>query len=124
MCYSSSIRKMSKRSFNLYWSKNSSERIKNNNFISNESISKNYGWVRYSFFPIAYDENGKLSSVIFAVSNINKQKVKEQSLIKLSHHDGLTGLFNRYSFEKDIHNNQFNTKNCVIVAADINFWNK
>lgn len=98
-----------------------SERIKNNNFISNESISKNYGWVRYSFFPIAYDENGKLSSVIFAVSNINKQKVKEQSLIKLSHHDGLTGLFNRYSFEKDIHNNQFNTKNCVIVAADINF---
>lgn len=96
------------------------EKIKNKKTLSTEVISKKYGWVRMSFFPISYDYNGNLVNVVFATSVIDEQKRREEELIKLSRYDVLTGVFNRFSYEDDLAKYKENKNLDVIISADVN----
>lgn len=99
---------------------NLTERIRGNSYITYEVMGLNLGWVRLAIFPILDDENDKFTNVIFAISNINEQKCNEENLKKLSYTDGLTGLFNRYSFEIDLRKFEVNLKFGVIISVDVN----
>lgn len=96
------------------------EKIKNKKTLSTEVISKKYGWVRMSFFPISYDYNGNLVNVVFATSVIDEQKRREEELIKLSRYDVLTGVFNRFSYEDDLAKYKEDKNLDVIISADVN----
>lgn len=96
------------------------EKIKNKKTLSTEVISKKYGWVRMSFFPISYDYNGNLVNVVFATSVIDEQKRREEELIKLSRYDVLTGVFNRFSYEDDLAKYKEDKDLDVIISADVN----
>ncbi len=96
------------------------EKIKNKKTLSTEVISKKYGWVRMSFFPISYDYNGNLINVVFATSVIDEQKRREEELIKLSRYDVLTGVFNRFSYEDDLAKYKEDKNLDVIISADVN----
>lgn len=99
---------------------NLDKRIEGNSYITYEVMGLNLGWIRFAFFPISSDKNNKLSNVIFAVSNINEQKCNEENLKKLSYTDGLTGLFNRYSFEIDLRKFEIDCNYGAVISADVN----
>ena len=57
------------------------------------------GWCRARFIVLDRDDDGKLSRVIYAVENINKEKEREDHLLYVSQTDLMTGLLNRGSGE-------------------------
>ncbi len=52
-------------------------RLSGKNYVSFDFIGKFTGWCRGYFLPLNYDENGKLSSVIFGIQNIDEEKRRE-----------------------------------------------
>lgn len=77
-----------------------SERLKEHNVINCEFLSKNYGWCKAYFIATEFDENQKISQIIFAIELIDEEKNRENNLIYLSQTDLMTGLKNRGSGEK------------------------
>lgn len=53
------------------------ERLKGHDIISCEYVGKNAGWRLANLIPLKYDEDGKLTNVIFAVRGIEAEKQKE-----------------------------------------------
>lgn len=53
------------------------ERVGDQKIISCEYIGKNSGWCLASLIPLKYDENGKLTNVVFAIRGIEAEKQKE-----------------------------------------------
>lgn len=77
------------------------KRLENTNFISTELTSIDNKWYRLAFIRIG-DNSERLSKVIFTSQNIDKEKRKEETLIRLTQTDKLTQLYNRYAYECDI----------------------
>jgi len=49
-----------------------------------------------------YDVDGNLVKILGVVMDITSEKLKEADIIYLSHHDTLTGLYNRFFFEEEL----------------------
>ncbi len=49
---------------------------------------------------VIYDENDKINNFIASFSDISERKESEERIHYLAHHDALTGLINRLSFEE------------------------
>ncbi len=60
------------------------------------------GWCRAQFIPVDFDENGKLRTVIFTVQQVHTEKMKEETLRRLSQTDGLSKLYNHITGENMI----------------------
>lgn len=77
------------------------KRLENTNYISTELTSIGNNWYRLAFIRIG-NNSEKLSKVIITSQNIDKEKRKEETLIRLTQTDKLTQLYNRYAYECDI----------------------
>jgi diguanylate cyclase (GGDEF)-like protein len=98
------------------------QRMKHKKIISEEFISKTFGWYRASFITIKADEEGYPTKVIYVTRNIDKQKKKEEALIIQSNTDEQTGLYNRRAYEADIEeqDDHITEENFVFVSLDVN----
>jgi len=98
------------------------DRMQGRKIITEDFVGNRYGWYRASFITIEQDENQKPTKVIFATRNIDKDKRKEESLIKKSNTDELTGLLNRRAYEDAISelNEEIKEDNFVYVSIDVN----
>lgn len=76
-----------------------------------------YIWFEEYITPV-YNEYGKLISIEGIARNIQKRKELERRLIYLSYHDHLTGVYNRYFFEKEKQrlNNEENIRVSIIIC--------
>lgn len=77
------------------------KRLENTKFISTELTTLDNKWYRLAFIRIG-DTSERLSKVIFTAQNIDKEKRKEETLLRLTQTDKLTQLYNRYAYECDI----------------------
>lgn len=77
------------------------ERLSDKNEVSCEVLNADNVWVRLSFVKVDNEKN-RLGRVVFLSKIIDDVKKKEEHLVEISTTDPLTGLFNRYAFEKHI----------------------
>lgn len=68
-------------------------RLKGKNTITREFLSNKGTWCRARFVNVMQGE--EIRYVIFAVEDINEQKLRERELISQAETDAMTGLFNR-----------------------------
>ena len=78
------------------------ERMKGKRTITLEFLGTKSGWCRARFIAVEYDENGRLSRVLWAVENIDAEKRIANRLLYLYETDLMTGIRNRGSGEKKI----------------------
>ena len=78
------------------------ERMKGLKTITMEFLGKKSGWCRARFIVVDYDENNRLSRLLWVVENIDAEKKKANHLLYLSETDIMTGIRNRGSGEKKI----------------------
>jgi len=67
------------------------------------------------------DESGNIIGVVLVFRDFTEKKEKQKTIHYLSHHDQLTGLYNRYFFEEQLH--KLDTQNNLpfsIAMADVN----
>lgn len=77
------------------------ERLSNRTEISCEVVNVDNVWVRLSFVKVD-DDKDRLGRVVFLSKIIDDVKKKEEHLVEISTTDPLTGLLNRYAFERHI----------------------
>lgn len=98
------------------------ERMKDKKIISTELLGKNVGWIRISFITVETDKNHLPTKVICSLMVIDEEKKKEESLVKQSNTDELTGCLNRRAYEEDV---RFYMENLpedqfVYISMDVN----
>lgn len=97
------------------------ERIGSRKSFTKEFRSKEVGWFRARFIVVKRGKNGLPVNVLFTTECIDEEKKKEEHLILLSNIDGLTGLYNRYSYEQDLQKQEENLcDDVVLVSMDVN----
>lgn len=98
------------------------ERLKDKKIISMELLGKNVGWIRMSFITIDKDSEGRAKRVICTTQVIDKEKRKEEKLIRESTTDKLTHCFNRSTYENDLQKFDDNPpgEDFVFIAVDVN----
>ena len=70
--------------------------------IDREFRSTKSGWFRAQYIVVERRADGTPKSVIYTVQSIDKQKQKEEHLLRISMTDELTGLYNRRRYDADI----------------------
>lgn len=98
------------------------ERMHDKKTISKQLIGKNTGWIQTMFIATETDPYGKPTKVIFTTRVIDEEKKNEESLIKKSMNDELTGLYNRRAYEEDILEYSKNStgEDFVYASIDVN----
>lgn len=90
--------------------------------IDREFRSTESGWFRAQYIVVERRMDGTPKSLIYTVQSIEKQKQKEEHLIRISMTDELTGLYNRRRYDADIA--QYAEKELeedfVVFSADVN----
>lgn len=98
------------------------KRLKGKNIISEEFIGRYHGWVRTSFIPVEFDEEGTPYKILFVSQVIDNEKRKEEILIETAYKDELTGLYNRRAYEDALRLLKATSpaQNFVYVSMDVN----
>ena len=96
------------------------ERMKELNTITMEFVGNKSGWCRARFIAVDYDEDGKLSRVLWLVENIDADKRKTNHLLYLSETDLMTGIRNRGSGERKIKEYMEANRQGMFCLLDLN----
>ena len=98
------------------------ERLLDKKSISAEFININSGWFRAQYIPVEKNEDGVPVTIIFSVQNIEKDKKKEEKLIRIAMTDELTHLYNRRSYDNDIsvYREKGLDDDFILLSADVN----
>ncbi len=97
-------------------------RLAGKRLISDDFVDVTDGWFRAQYIPIDVDEDGIPYRVVFTARNVEDEKQREESLLRIAMTDELTRLFNRRSYEEDLiaYEKQGLPKDFVIFSADVN----
>ena len=98
------------------------ERLKGKKMIYDEFLGINLGWIRSSFIPITFHDDGTPILVFYTTLAIDAEKRKELALLYKSTTDELTKLLNRHSYEdavKDYEKRGLSDK-LTLVMMDVN----
>lgn len=98
------------------------DRMKNKKIISSEFVGKRVGWFLASFITIEAEKDGRPVEVLFTTRVIDKEKQREEKLLKESNTDQLTGVYNRRAYEDAIQECELSglSDTFVYIAIDIN----
>ena len=98
------------------------KRLTNKKIISADFIDVSKGWFRAQYITVDETIDGVPNVVIYTTRNIDDEKQREETLIKISMTDDMTRLFNRRCYDEDL--NSFKTcqleKDFVIFSIDVN----
>lgn len=73
-----------------------------NNILTESVISVYSGWIRLEFFPIDYDENGKIVHIAFSIEEMSNVKGWMEQCVEISETDEMTGVYNLTAFSKKV----------------------
>ena len=97
------------------------DRMQGKKMISWQFLGKNVGWILASFVSMEQDEQDRPTKVICTTRIIDEQKKLEESLVRKSQTDELTGLLNRRAYEEDIYEkNDIANEEFIYVSLDVN----
>ncbi|MCQ2494523.1 MAG: diguanylate cyclase, partial [Lachnospiraceae bacterium] len=96
-------------------------RMNNVDTLADEFKTNEAGWLRFRFMVTDRDAKGLTSDVIMVTAVVDKEKTKEEGLIKISLTDELTGAGNRRAYEEKIAELEKDIPaNLVIASLDLN----
>lgn len=81
------------------------ERMSKRDYITTEFVDENNEYIRSSLIVSNRDSEGHIKSVTLASQNISDEvesRIALKQAITQAHHDSLTGLLNRYGFNKEL----------------------
>ena len=98
------------------------QRLLEKKSISGEFINILTGWFRAQYITVEKNEDGVPITIIFTVQNIEKDKKKEEQLIRIAMTDELTHLYNRRSYDDDIgiYREKGLDEGFTLLSADVN----
>lgn len=98
-----------------------SQRMQNKKHISFEFVGKNFGWTRISFISVE-KQSEKQKKILVTTQIIDAEKRSQMELMFQSHHDQLTGVYNRRAYEKEIEKKQKQgiEDNFIYISMDLN----
>ena len=90
--------------------------------IDREFRSTELGWFRAQYIVVERRADSTPKSVIYTIQSIDKQKQREEHLIRISMTDELTGLYNRRRYDADIaqYMEKEPEEDFVIFSVDVN----
>lgn len=97
-------------------------RMQGDKIISADFCHKEDGWFRAQYIRIGNSVDEPVKQVIYAIRNIDEEKKNVEKWIRRSRTDDMTGLFNRYAYEKEIASliREQIPDNFVYVSIDVN----
>ncbi len=98
------------------------ERLEGNKSISFEYVNMLDGWMISQFISIESPDGKPTNMVVYTAQNIDSEKRKEETLLRISLTDELTGLNNRRSYYRDVADIKENgiDEDLVLFSIDIN----
>lgn len=101
---------------------NLANRMRNKKIISKQLVGKDTGWFLASFITMEADDTGRPTKVIYTTRVIDEEKRQQESLIRKTQTDELTGLYNRRAYEEDIyaHNDTPDEDEFIYISLDVN----
>jgi diguanylate cyclase (GGDEF)-like protein/PAS domain S-box-containing protein len=80
-------------------------------------------WCKIYFFPLLNDDN-KLVSIIGKIEDVDSETKEKDKLIHESETDGMTGLFNKSTFEEKVKGKltMENAYNCALIFVDLDHF--
>lgn len=83
------------------------DRLKHQGVLSDDILSKANGWQNFLIVPYKHDENGNVIQALLLIriiDELKKAELKQQEELRIANraaeHDELTGIYNRYGFNK------------------------
>ncbi|MCQ2543703.1 MAG: diguanylate cyclase [Lachnospiraceae bacterium] len=97
------------------------ERMRGSKTLAKQFIGRETGWVQAMFIAIETDPYGKPTRVIFTTRVIEEEKKNEETLVRKSQIDELSGLYNRRTYEEDVlkYSEEVN-EDLVYASIDVN----
>lgn len=97
-------------------------RLMDNMSVYGEFINIMTGWFRVQYIVVERKADGVPAKIIFTVQDIDKDKRKENHLIKLANTDELTRLYNRRRYDEEIRSYRETglDEGFTLLSADVN----
>ncbi len=98
------------------------ERLTGKKSIYKEFISTETGWFRAQYISVETDEKQAPYVIIYTIQNIDKEKHREEQLMRISLTDELTKLYNRRCLDGDLaeYNEKEMEDDFVVASIDLN----
>lgn len=97
-------------------------RLHDQQSMDREFRSAQKGWFRAQYIVVERRPDGTPRRIIYTIQNIDRQKRKEEQLIRISMTDELTGLSNRRGYDTDMaaYHDRAMEPDFVIFSVDVN----
>ncbi|MBO6100104.1 MAG: GGDEF domain-containing protein, partial [Spirochaetaceae bacterium] len=107
------------------------DRLKKQGVLSDDILSKMNGWQNFMFVPYKHDDDGNVVEALFLtriIDELKKAELRQQEALRIANraaeHDELTGLYNRYGFNKKIDQLYLKPekKTVAVIMMDLDYF--
>ena len=107
------------------------DRLKKQGVLSDDILSKMNGWQNFLFVPYKHDDDGNVVEALFLtriIDELKKAELRQQEALRIANraaeHDELTGLYNRYGFNKKIDELYLKPekKRVAVIMMDLDYF--
>lgn len=109
------------------------DRLKRQGVLSDDILSKSNGWQNFLIVPYKHDDDGNVVEALLLIriiDELKKAELRQQEELKIANraaeHDELTGLYNRYGFNKKLDElyKKPESKPVAVIMMDLDYFKK
>lgn len=107
------------------------DRLKRQGVLSDDILSKSNGWQNFLIVPYKHDDDGNVVEALLLtriIDELKKAELRQQEELKIANraaeHDELTGLYNRYGFNKKLDElyKKSESKPVAVIMMDLDYF--
>ena len=107
------------------------DRLKRQGVLSDDLLSKSNGWQNFLIVPYKHDDDGNVVEALLLtriIDELKKAELKQQEELRIANraaeHDELTGLYNRYGFNKKLDElyRKPEKKTVAVIMMDLDYF--
>ena len=107
------------------------DRLKRQGVLSDDLLSKSNGWLNFLIVPYKHDDDGNVVEALLLtriIDELKKAELKQQEELRIANraaeHDELTGIYNRYGFNKKLDElyKKPEKKTVAVIMMDLDYF--
>ncbi len=107
------------------------DRLKRQGVLSDDLLSKSNGWQNFLIVPYKHDDDGNVVEALLLtriIDELKKAELKQQEELRIANraaeHDELTGIYNRYGFNKKLDElyKKPEKKTVAVIMMDLDYF--